>query len=287
MQGVFNYGMMHYELSQRPLGKDAQDAAKGFAYFNQCLNADQQKALMITDGRHPVSDLAFVKMGSLMASRLKEKFGAARLASYHKTGMIPFFADYAAMSSADPGYPKELRLNESFEKQLARWDQDWKRTWNDSIRRIAFSPGDDLSSIAAQMRKSFTGMEVFPDFSSKLREATLRLAFLGDKKNALITGKLAVDLYPEFPGGHGSLGVAQAIFGEKEGTLALLKRSLELNSNGLVSAANLNRIAMQLVAVGKVEEAVAVLKAGEELHPQASVFTTSLKRISEKKAQRD
>lgn len=130
-------------------------------------------------------------------------------------------------------------------------------------------------------------MEVFPDFSSKLREATLRLAILGDKQNALIAGKLAVDLYPEFPGGYGSLGVAQAIFGEKEGTLALLKRSLELNTNGLASAANLNRIAMQLVAVGKVEEAIAVLKAGEELHPQASVFTTSLKRISEKKAQRD
>jgi hypothetical protein len=43
----------------------------------------------------------------------------------------------------------------------------------------------------------------------------------------------------------------------------------------------------QLVAVGKMEEAIAVLKAGEELHPQAPVFTTSLKRISEKKAQRD
>jgi CubicO group peptidase (beta-lactamase class C family)/tetratricopeptide (TPR) repeat protein len=287
MQGVFEYGMMHYELSQRPLGKDARDAAKGFAYFNQCLSADQQKSLMIADGRHPVSDLAFAKMGSLMAARLKEKFGAARLDSYHKTGIIPFFADYAAMASADPGYPKELRLNESFEKQLARWDQDWKRTWNDSIRRIAFSHDDDPSSVAAQMRKSFTGMEVFPDFSSKLRDATLRLAILGDKQNALIAGKLAVDLYPEFPGGYGSLGIAKAISGEKEGTLALLKRSLELNPNGLASAANLNRIAMQLVAVGKVEEAIAVLKAGEELHPQASVFTTSLKRISEKKAQRD
>lgn len=293
MQGVFEYGMMHYELSQRPSGKDARDSATGFAYFNQCLNAEaapsagREKASRIADGRHPVSDLAFVKMGSLMAARLKEKFGAARLASYHKTGMIPFFADYAAMSSSDPGYPKELRLNESFEKQLARWNQDWKRTWNDSIRRLAFSSGADLSAAAAQMHKSFTGAEVFPNLSFKLMEATRQSAFLGDKKNALITGKLAVDLYPEFPGGHGSLGVAQAIFGEKEGMLALLKRSLELNPNGLASAANLNRIAMQLVAVGKVEEAIAVLKAGEELHPQASVFTTSLKQISEKKAQRD
>lgn len=143
--------MMHYELFQRPLGKDAQDAAKAFAYFNQCLNADATQADRIEDGRHPVSDLAFVKMGSLMAARLKERFGAARLASYHKRGVIPLFADYAAMSSSDPGYPKELRL----------------------------------------------------------------------------------------------------------------------------------------VAVGKMEEAIAALKAGEELHPQASVFATSLKRISEKKAQRD
>ncbi len=293
MQGVFEYGLMHYELSQQPLGKDAQDAAKAFAYFNQCLNAEatqsagQQKADRIADGRHPVSDFAFVKMGSLMAARLKERFGVARLASYHKTGMIPFFADYAAMSSADPGYPKGLRLNESFEKQLARWDQDWKRTWNDSIRQLAFSSGADLSGIAAQLRKSFTGAEVFPNLSFKLMEATRQLAFSGDRMNALIAGRLAVDLYPEFPGGYAALGVAQAIFGEKEGTLALLKRSLELNPNGLASTINLNQIAMQLVAVGKVEEAIAVLKAGEELHPQASVFTTSLKRISEKKAQRD
>ena len=287
MQSVFEYGMMHYELSQQPSGKDAQDATKAYAYFNQCLDADATQAARITDGRHPVSNLAFVKIGSLMAARLKEKFGAARLASYHKTGMIPFFADYAAMSGSDPGYPKELRLNEAFEKQLARWDQDWKRVWNDSIRQLAFSSGADLSGVAAQLRKSFTGAEVFPDFSIMLMEATRQFAFLGDKKNAFIAGKLAVDLYPEFPGGHGSLGVAQAIFGEKEGTLALLKRSLELNPNGLASAPNLNRIAMQLAAVGKMDEAVAVLKAGDELHPQASVFTTSLKRIAEKKAQRD
>ena len=83
-----------------------------------------------------------------------------------------------------------------------------------------------------------------------------------------------------------ALGVTQAMFGEKEGTLALLRRSLELNPNGLASAASLNRTAMHLVVIGKVDEAIAVLKAGEELHPQASVFTTSLKRISDKKAQK-
>jgi CubicO group peptidase (beta-lactamase class C family) len=287
MQGVFEYGMMHYELLQRPLGKDTQDAAKAFAYFNQCLNADAAQADRIEDGGHPVSDLAFVKMGSLMAARLKEKFGAARLDSYHKTGMIPFFADYAAMSNSDPSYPKELRLSESFEKRLARWDQDWKRTWNDSIRRRAFSPGDDLSGVAAQLRKSFTDVEVFPNLSLKILEGARQLAFLGDKRNALIAGRLAVDLYPEFSSGYVALGVTQAIFGEKEGTLALLKRSLELDPNGLASAASLNRIAMQFVAVDKIEEAIAVLKAGEELHPQASVFTTSLERISGKKAQRD
>jgi CubicO group peptidase (beta-lactamase class C family) len=286
MQGVFEHGMMHYELSQRPLGKDDQDAAKAFAYFNQCLNSDATQAGRIEDGGHPVSDLAFVKMGSLMAARLKEKFGAARLDSYHKTGMITFFADYAAMSSADPSYPKDLRLSESFEKQLARWDQDWKRAWNDSIRQLTFSSGADLTSVAALLRKSFTGAEVFPNLSFKLLDATRQLAFLGDKKNALIAGKLAVDLYPDFPGGHAALGLTQAMFGEKEGTLALLKRSLELNPNGLATAASVNRTAMQLVAIGKVEEAIAVLKVGDELHPQASVFTTSLKRISEKKARK-
>jgi len=289
MQDVFEYGMMQYEFSQRSLSKDAQDAAKAFAYFNQCLNPEALQSTeqknSISDGHHPVADLAFVKMGSLMAARLKERFGAARLDSYHKTGMVPFFADYAAMSKSDSAYPKELRLNESFEQQLARWDQDWKRTWNDSTRQLVYSPGGDFTNLAAQSRKSFTGAEIFPNLSNNLRDETLRLAILGDKKNALIAGKLAVDLYPEFPGGYGSLGIAQAIFGEKDGMLELLKKSLTLNTNGIASAANLNRIAMQLVAAGKMEEAIAVLKAGEALHPQASVFTTSLKRISEKKAQ--
>lgn len=292
MQGVFERGLMHYELTQQALGKDAQDAAKAFAYFNECLIADatqsaeQQKTDRIADGHHPVSDLAFVKMGSLMAARLKERVGAARLASYHKTGMIPFFADYAAMSKSDPAYPKELRLNESLEKRLARWDQDWKRTWDDSTRRLTASPGADLSVVAAQLRKSFTDTEVFPNLSFKLMEATQQLMFLGDKRNALIAGKLAVDLYPEFSGCYAALGAAQAIFGEKEGTLALLKRSLELNPNGLASATSLNQLAMRLVAAGKIEEAVAVLKAGAELHPQAFIFAASLKRISEKKAQK-
>ncbi len=95
------------------------------------------------------------------------------------------------MSSSDPGYPKELRLSDSFEKQLARWDQDWKRTWNDSIRRIAFSSGADLSGSAAQLRNSFVGAEVFPNLSFELMEATRQLTFLGDRKNALIAGRLA------------------------------------------------------------------------------------------------
>jgi tetratricopeptide (TPR) repeat protein len=177
-------------------------------------------------------------------------------------------------------------LSESFEKQLARWDQDWKRAWNDSIRRLELSSGADLSGAAAQLRKSLTGVEVFPNLSLKILEGTRQLAFLGDKKNALIAGRLMIDLYPEFSSGYVALGLTQAMFGEKEGTLALLKRSLELNPNGLASAASLNRTAMQLVAIGKLEEAIAVLKVGDELHPQASIFTTSLKRISEKKAQK-
>jgi CubicO group peptidase (beta-lactamase class C family) len=140
---TFNYGSLHLERTGTPFTSDPRELASAFAYFNRAtdltgLKADHQAAAKaINDGRHPVGGDAFLKVGSWMAMKLREKNGAAAFKKYHTMGEIAFFADYVEMCRSNPQHPKDMRFATDFENLIMRWGRDWARTWDVGRRDAA------------------------------------------------------------------------------------------------------------------------------------------------------
>ncbi|MBC7911361.1 MAG: serine hydrolase [Pyrinomonadaceae bacterium] len=289
MQSVFDYGMLHYDRAQKPLSQDAQELAAAFAYFDQIANhrasqlSPAEVEQKIKDGRHPVAGQAFVKIGSLMAQKLSERYGAERLKSYHKTGAISFFADYVEMSHTANGFPKELRFSDAFEKTASAWNQDWQKTWSAEIRALNIAPGADIDAISQKLRTSFSGAEVYPNFVPEL------VKFQTGGMEVIKASKLAAELYPNSDRAVGNYAIILLAVGDKRSEVkeilatddarALMKKSLEINPEGIASAKILNMIANNWANEGvahRLDKAMDVARLAIELHPKEAVLYDSL-----------
>ena len=68
-------------------------------------------------------------MVSYMADKLKQN--GKNLNDYYEDGVIPLFSDYINWYKTQKNYSPELKFESSFEQQIAKWNTDWAKTWND------------------------------------------------------------------------------------------------------------------------------------------------------------
>ncbi len=293
---TFNYGSMEFDRGRKPLVADAEKSAprrkqaakggseldKAFAYFNRtvdqaALHANYQTTVKeISDGRHPVADVAFIKVGSYMAMKVAEKYGPARVATYHLMGAPAFFDDYVRMYKSDKKYPKELRFKKPFELTVAKWNQDWSRTWNEQTRKLTTASESELVQNGERLKKSFAGAELYPNLLDQL----LRIK---QGPGSLKAVKLAVDLYPESARANLVWGLFLILLSGpdvdktlleqsaivREPPLIYLKRSMEIDSEGFASAANLKQIARGWMGEGSnLDNAAQLLKLASQMYPQ-------------------
>jgi CubicO group peptidase (beta-lactamase class C family) len=301
MSSVFNYGSLYFEQHGQPVSTDPQQLASAFAYFNKATNrealqADYRKFVQqVSDGRHPIAGIPFIKMGSYIAQQLKEKYGAQRFDTYHTMGAIPFFADYVELYKSNPKHPKELRFDASFEKMLARWNQDWARTWNDYTRQTRLTPDTDFAAVGARLRKEFAGAEVYPDFTTDIQPIQTGVV-------ALHAGKLGVDLYPRsdelnFNWGFFLLAVndteeGRALYksaiGPPEPALVYFKRAAEINPEGVARAKTFLDITHNWVGRPEVlNRGIALLQIGVALHPTETALFERLGDFLVRKGQKE
>lgn len=286
MSSAFNYGSLHFEQHHLPVTTDRQQLAAAFSYFNQTVNreampADYQKAARsIVDGRHPVAGIPYIKLGSYMAQQLREKYGAERLATYHKRGAIPFFADYVELYKSNPRHPKELRFDAAFEKALTKWNQDWARTWNDYTRLLRISPETDFAMLGERLKKEFAGAEVYPDFTGDIQPIQTGMV-------ALSAGKLGVDLYPRSDELNFNWGFFLVMVGDNEEGRALIKktvgasepalfyfkRAAEINPNGVARARTfLDVVSGWQSRPERLDKGITLLRIAIELHPKDAIL---------------
>lgn len=249
LNNAYNYGSLHFEQKHAALTNDAKELTDAFAFFNanvtrEATRADFQKtSRRIRDARHPTGNLALVKLGSYVASRLREKNGAAGFEKYRRGGSIPFFADYVKLYKSDASVPKQLRFTPAFEKLIGRWDADWSKTWNDYTRALVITPETDFDAVGARLRKEFAGAEVYPDYVGYLQPIQQGIA-------ALKAPKLGVELYPwsdellfnlayyiltfsQFEEGRAAV---KTVLPEHETPAAYFRRAYEANPDGVMSA---------------------------------------------------
>jgi CubicO group peptidase (beta-lactamase class C family)/tetratricopeptide (TPR) repeat protein len=293
MNSAFNYGSLHFEQTTQPFSTDAQELAKSFAYFNRTVNrsslqsAFQETVTAINDGRHLVADAAFIKVGSLMAMKLREKYGVERTNRYQAMGAIPFFADYIEMYKRNPSYPQELRFSEPFEQLVATWNQDWARTWNDYTRQLSSITESDLPRVSERLKSDFAGAEVYPNLFGKLLEVRQSYEARKDWKGAAQVAKLAVDLYPESDLTNGYYAISLIVLGNKDEARAVLKRAVSINANGIASARALNQISRNLAGIDKLDASIEWLNLAVELYPKEAMLYDALGDMYLKKGQNE
>jgi CubicO group peptidase (beta-lactamase class C family) len=287
---AYNYGGLHFEEHHAPLTSDPKELADAFAFFNanasrEAARADFKKvSRAIRDARHPVGNLALVKLGSYMAARLKEKNGAAGLGRYHAAGAIPFFADYVRLYKSDPSIPKTLRFTPAFEKTIGRWDADWSKTWNDYTRSLVITPETDFDAVGARLRKEFAGAEVYPDYTGELQPIQQGIA-------AIKAPKLGVELNPysdellfnlayyiiTFGGSEEGRAAVKAVFPDHESPAVYLRRAFESNPDGVMRARTFLDIgAGWLKRPERTGAGVEFLGAAVELYPKDAALREML-----------
>lgn len=281
MSSTFNYGSLHFERAEQSVAADSADAAKSFAYFNKIVDRDLLRKdfdttlAAINDGRHPVANLAFIKVGSQMAQALRKKHGRERTGTYQLTGAIPFFADYITMYKGNSRYPAELRFNESFEKLIARWNQDWGRTWNDYTRRFDFTAGSDLNEIEKNLVPLFERAEVYPNLINQLLDLRRTFETKNDWESAGETARIAAVLYPQSDRALVFYAISLTILGKKDEARTTLRSAVTINSKGIASRGAFNQIALAIAGAKKPAAAITWLEISTEIFPQdAALFAT-------------
>src|SRR5262245_56657546 len=303
LRSVFNGGAAWFDRRREPYTSDPQELGKAFGYFNQAvdlgsLQSNYQTALKtIDEGLHPEAESAFIKVGSFMAAKLREKHGAERYKNYHTMGAISFVSDYIELYRAQANMPKELRFNESFEKLLAKWNEDWARSWNDYTRNLEITAESDFGEIGGKLKALFANAEVYPNFIDQL------LAYQ-DGVHALKAVKLAVELYPQSARTNGNWGLflmlikrygeegrkyfKENIGSEPEDPLPYFKKSLELEADGFAGPRILwNEIGRKWLDAGRVDDTLALVNLALELHPKEARCHAGLCEINSRKGMKE
>ncbi|HEX6717812.1 MAG TPA: serine hydrolase [Pyrinomonadaceae bacterium] len=274
INNTFNYGLAYYEHFRKPMTADASELAKAFAYFNDSVDLNKIKAnpaeatKKIRDGVHPVAQQALTKVGSYMAAKLAEKYGAARLDSYAALGGLVFLEDYVALAKTDATIAKNFEVNQELATVLAELTRDWRRTDTQYVQKLALTTATDLDAVGKSLRESFKGASIYPYVVDDLFAVTRQSILSHDQPRALKAAQLAFDLYPEAGAANFAYGAALILSGDSAKGQERLRKAASINPLGAASASGLNNVAYQLAGAGLVDEALTLLRAAIELYPK-------------------
>ncbi len=295
MLGTFEEGRSAFEKRQKPVSDNAAELAQAFNYVNQNLNGEtlqetklQEVLPKVRAGRQVSAGQPFARIGSMMAEKLRQKYGVERLTAYSNTGAITFFNDYIELYKQDASIPKEYRFNEIIEKSVAAWQADWSKTNTAETRKLVINANSNFDETGARLRKDFAGVAVFPNFADGLNNAVRFLVVTNQKPKALKAAQLSAELYPQLDSSNAYYGIVLALSGDKEKGKEFLKRSKDINPNGQASAGGLNSAAYNIANnAGLIDDALTLLLAATELYPQEANLYDSIGEFYSRKGLKD
>jgi CubicO group peptidase (beta-lactamase class C family) len=232
---AFTYGMSEFTWSGKPLAQGDKDLSEAFDYFNAFADEQTLKnnfietKRKITVGIHPSANQALTKVGSYMASVLRDAFGEDKLQGYHKSGPTAFFGDYIRLSRSRPAMNKPHRFTDALARLVFGWEKDWNKTYTDDVRRLAITPGANFEEIGSELRKVFSGASFYKDFSEEFAGAAQFCLERGDIQKAFSILSLSRDLYPGSGAPYASLAAASIWTGNVEAARENYKKALELD----------------------------------------------------------
>lgn len=235
LEKVFDYGMSEFAWSGKPLALNDKDLSEAFDYFNAYANEQALKNNFIetkrklSAGIHPFAHQALTKVGSHMASVLKDAFGEDKLRSYHKSGPIAFFGDYIRLSQSRQAMNKSYRLTNALARLVFGWEKDWSKTYTDYVRRLAVTPATNFEEVRSELKKTFSGAFFYKDFSEEFGGVALYFLEKDDAEKALTILNIDRDLYPGSAFPYAALGTAYIWAGDFAAGRQNYKRAVEID----------------------------------------------------------
>ncbi|MGH9857707.1 MAG: tetratricopeptide repeat protein, partial [Acidobacteriota bacterium] len=235
--------------------------------FRSSIKEDPQRAKdLVADGVHPVSNRAYVKIGSFMAKILEDKWGKEGLKRYHFSGAIPFFADYMKICKE-----KRNDFTCAFPDQLPRVVSEWNESWSRSsgkVRGLRIDSTSNLEEVAAELRSASRSASAYPDFSRELGNLTWTFLQKGENEKSLQAGELGASLYPDSARMIALYGITLAALSDQPRGVAYLKRAYQLDKESPAEPDWLTDYAEELATAGKMNQAMQLMRAAVELYPK-------------------
>jgi len=280
---TFSYGMSSYDWYGNPIAKGEKDLEKAFSYLNQYVNEKELKSdfektrRKILSGIHPVSDQAFIKVGSFMASALKETLGKEKLQSYQKSGPLAFFSDYIKVSENSPDQKKFPRFEKNFSRMISNWEKDWKATYTDYVSHLFITPSANFDELETTLKQTFSGASFYANFTEDLANVAQALLEKNDAEKAFRVLNLSRNLYPSSPVPYASLASAYLWTGNVEKARNLYKEAIALDPyHSILSLNQFFGLGSRLVRANKLKHAMALLTIAIELYPREPSLYTDL-----------
>ena len=231
------------------------------------MNFEETK-MMIEFGLHQVSGQALIKVGTFMASALKESLGEEKLQSYYKSGPIAFFSDYIEISKNWPSPKKKYKFTKSFANLISSWEKDWTATYTDYVRNLFISVNTNFDELDSRLKKTFSGANLYPDFNRDMERVGYDFLRKDKIQTAFKILNLSRELYPNSPAPLSPLATAHIWTGNAEEARKLFKEAFTLNPyHPSLSLSRFFYLARQLENSKKIKEIFALAEIALELYP--------------------
>jgi CubicO group peptidase (beta-lactamase class C family) len=273
---AFSYGLSRYYWHNGPLTQNTDEIKRAFSYFNQNVNLEalrrnpEAARNKISLGIHPAAEQLFTKVGSFMASVLDKTLGREKLRSYHKTGPIAFFHDYAQLTQNLSPSNQPYKLSKRFTELLFQWEKDRAKVYTEDMFSYSIPLDVDFEKLCLYLKQSFSGSSLYPDF----HQAMIRVAQYHlqneNPQEALLFLNLAVELYPSRADPWASLAALHLWTGNGKEAKRCFKKTFAKNPDHPgVSSYRFRELALDLLNAKKFDQLPILAEISTELHPSS------------------
>lgn len=270
---AFEYGLSHYYWNKSALGT-LSEIETSFKLFNHYLNPKsitRHRAAarqFVLTGIHPAGRHHLTKIGSFIAATLSQR-QPSNLKKYHRLGPISFFLDYLQFREKEKEGRKLPGVDKEIKKLLEAWSLDWLKTFKPEIINLDISPNTNWAELTVQLKRSFVGTNIFPDFSSAYIRAAQEALNFQKNDEALRIIKLGLEVYPLSPGLQAALGITYFWLGDVPNGQKTFEQAYSFDP--YTSALSIDRFLTwsgQLQRAKKINESLRLIETALKFYPR-------------------
>lgn len=272
---LFSRGASYHDFYRKPYTADKDKLKKAFDYLNQMGQDTSLNKLKnrgndwFENGRHPVSDHAFLTVGSHMVSVLLKMKGDQWMDEGYSKGPLFFVAEY---SGIDSDYLLSPKLAES----VKDWQKDWELAWIEETHDLRITHEADPVKIEKSLSELFENRRIFPDYTVYFSECVMDSLEKNEDTKARQWAMLSRKLYPGSPRALRDLGLVYYLSGSKARGTNLLHQARMLNPQGAAGPGGLNQVAYALKSFDRTEDGKKVLSLAIDLYPKTANLYDSM-----------